>query len=766
MYDYPYQNPKLTIRQRVEDLLSRMNIAEKVGQVNQHLYGWECYEKNGDKIELTEKLKEHVKWGGGLGALYGLFRSDPWSKTDYKNGIPAKESWKVANLVQEYVLQHSRWKIPVLLVEECPHGHQGLDGISYPTNIGRGNTFNVALLEQSSRLMAKELAAKGVHLALVSTLDLAKDPRWGRTEECFGEDPILSARFSEAVVRGFQGEIISEKVSFLDQTVEEINKKKDQIGVVLKHCIAQGEALGGHNSGTVTIGRREFSDIYGPLLKSTRNAVGVMAAYNDIDGVPCHINRALFEQTLRKEIGYQGIVMADGVALDRLSDVFTDKKTAAAYALAAGIDLSLWDETYTKIAEAIDDQVVDEKLLDQAVRRVLSVKFLLGLFEQPFANDPKEYWDHLMEESEHLNLETAKESITLLKNDGILPLDQQVKNIAVIGPNAHDVYHLLGDYSAPQTEDRLKKTIVQEIKTEFPQSKVSYAQGCEVRNQEDQEEKLLEAVTLAQNSDVIIAVLGGSSARNFDMEFLRNGAVSSKGINMDSGENVDVASLSLGGYQEQLIEQLYQLGKPIITILVQGRPYDLMKIESFTNAIATAWFPGQEGGKAIAQMISGRNNPSGRLSLSYPRNSRQLPVYYYQRAASKQENYYDLSGSPFYPFGHGLSYTTFEYSQMEVKTDIDKVIISIKVKNTGSVSGKTSTLVYVRLIDGAVIQRTKLLKAFRKDELQSQEERLLVFELTSEDFSYMDIDDKRHYAKKAVIMVEQQEKEIKCNWQE
>ncbi|HFX3747574.1 TPA: glycoside hydrolase family 3 C-terminal domain-containing protein [Enterococcus faecium] len=766
MYDYPYQNPKLTIRQRVEDLLSRMNIAEKVGQVNQHLYGWECYEKNGDKIELTEKLKEHVKWGGGLGALYGLFRSDPWSKTDYKNGIPAKESWKVANLVQEYVLQHSRWKIPVLLVEECPHGHQGLDGISYPTNIGRGNTFNVALLEQSSRLMAKELAAKRVHLALVSTLDLAKDTRWGRTEECFGEDPILSARFSEAVVRGFQGEIISEKVSFLDQTVEEINKKKDQIGVVLKHCIAQGEALGGHNSGTVTIGRREFSDIYGPLLKSTRNAVGVMAAYNDIDGIPCHINRALFEQTLRKEIGYQGIVMADGVALDRLSDVFTDKKTAAAYALAAGIDLSLWDETYTKIAEAIDNQVVDEKLLDQAVRRVLSVKFLLGLFEQPFANDPKEYWDHLMEESEHLNLETAKESITLLKNDGILPLDQQVKNIAVIGPNAHDVYHLLGDYSAPQTEDRLKKTIVQEIKTEFPQSKVSYAQGCEVRNQEDQEEKLLEAVTLAQNSDVIIAVLGGSSARNFDMEFLRNGAVSSKGINMDSGENVDVASLSLGGYQEQLIEQLYQLGKPIITILVQGRPYDLMKIESFTNAIATAWFPGQEGGKAIAQMISGRNNPSGRLSLSYPRNSRQLPVYYYQRAASKQENYYDLSGSPFYPFGHGLSYTTFEYSQMEVKTDIDKVIISIKVKNTGSVSGKTSTLVYVRLIDGAVIQRTKLLKAFRKDELRSQEERLLVFELTSEDFSYMDIDDKRHYAKKAVIMVEQQEKEIKCNWQE
>ena len=200
MAKYPYQNPELTIRQRVEDLLARLSLSEKVGQVNQHLYGWECYKKEQEAVELTEKFKNHVQWGGGLGALYGLFRADPWSKVDDKNGIAAKDSWKVANQVQEYVISHSRWGIPALIVEECPHGHQGLESISYPTNVGRGSSFNLELVEQTSRLMAKELAAKGVHLALVSTLDLLKDPRWGRSEECFGEDPILSARMSEAIV--------------------------------------------------------------------------------------------------------------------------------------------------------------------------------------------------------------------------------------------------------------------------------------------------------------------------------------------------------------------------------------------------------------------------------------------------------------------------------------------------------------------------------------------------------------------------------------
>ncbi|KAF1297517.1 beta-glucosidase [Enterococcus sp. JM4C] len=764
MSKYPYQNPELSIRQRVEDLISRMSLQEKVGQVNQHLYGWECYKKADDGITLTENFTEHVAWGGGIGALYGLFRSDPWSKVDYSNGIEAKDSWKVTNKIQEYIITHSRWGIPALIAEECPHGHQALDSISYPTNIGRGSTFNPELLQKTSQLMAQELAAKGVHLALVSTLDLMKDPRWGRAEECFGEDPIVSAKMTEAVVAGFQGNLIDDQSRFIDYSVLEINKTPQQIGVILKHCIAQGEAQGGHNSGTVPIGNREFADVYTPLLASTRNAVGVMAAYNDIDGVPCHTNRALFETQLRDQQGFQGIVMADGIALDRLQDVYEEQTEAAADALAAGVDLSLWDETYTKIEDGVTAGIVNEADLDAAVRRVLAIKFLLGLFEQPYVEDPSEKWATLQAESELLNEEIAKESLTLLKNNDMLPLQADKKKIAVIGPNADDIYHLLGDYSAPQSEKQQEKTIYREIKNEFATAEVVYAEGCEIRNEENQQEKLAEALTVAKDADYLIAVLGGSSARNFDMEFLRNGAVTSKGINMDSGENVDVASLSLGGKQEQLLTELANLGKPLLTILVQGRPYDLTAVERLSDAVLVAWFPGQEGGKAIAKTLSGENNPSGRLSVSYPRNSQQLPVYYYQRDASKQEDYYDLSGQPLHQFGEGLSYTNFAYEALQVKMNIDNLEVSVKVKNTGSVAGKVSSLVFVKLYGGAVIQRKKFLKDFRKDFLEPNETIELTFTLTPNDFRYMNVNNHWHFAKKAKIMIGDLSYEFQCDW--
>ncbi|WP_429976138.1 glycoside hydrolase family 3 N-terminal domain-containing protein [Enterococcus sp. DIV0086] len=755
---YPYQDPNLTIRQRVSDLISRLSLSEKVGQVNQHLYGWNCYDYQKGKIELTKSFKEHVQWGNGLGALYGLFRADPWSKVDYTNGIPVQKSWKVANQIQEYVISHSRWGIPALIVEECPHGHQALDSISYPTNIGRGSTFNTQLIEKISRLMAKELATKGVHIALVSTLDLAKDPRWGRTEECFGEDPILSARMSEAVIKGFQGSLILDEVNFLDLRVSDIKKNPDQIGVVLKHCIAQGDSLGGHNSGTVPIGRREFSDVYMPLLKSARNAVGVMAAYNDIDGVPCHVNQTLLEKHLRNESGFQGLVMADGIALDRLSDVFQDQIEAAGQALIAGVDLSLWDDTYTKIEAGVVNGIIDEKVLDHAVSRVLAVKFLLGLFENPFIQpiDQKQ----LLEESRIMNEEVAKESLVLLKNNGILPLNYSGKKIAVIGPNADSIYHLLGDYSAPQTRIQQQKTILQALKDTMDDAEIMYAEGCEVRNENHQELKIKEAIKIAKEADIIITVLGGSSARNFDMEFLQNGAVSSKGINMDSGENVDVASLTLCGKQENLLSKLTLLHKPTVAILIQGRPHDITLVEEYSDAVLVGWFPGQEGGQAIAKTLIGENNPSGRLGITYPRNSNQLPVYYYQRDASKQEDYYDLSGSPLHEFGEGLSYTTFTYGALACQRSVDKLQVSVKVKNRGNLAGKVSTLLFIKLLGGSVIQRTKILKDFCKVTLNPHEEKIIVFTLSSDDFRYLGADDCWHYVKKAKIMIGDLEKEI------
>lgn len=761
MGNYPYQNPERTIRERVRDLLDRMSLEEKVGQVNQHLYGWECYEKQSDdQVLFTEKFKEHVKWGGGIGALYGLFRADPWSKVGFENGIAPEKSWELVNQIQEYVISQSRWNIPALIVEECPHGHQGLGGVSYPTNIGRGNSFNPELIKQSSQLMARELATKGVHLALVSTLDLVKDPRWGRSEECFGEDPILASKMSEAVVAGFQGDLISEDINYLDQTVAEINRRPEQIGVVLKHCIAQGEALGGHNSGTVTIGNREFNDVYLPLLASTRNAMGVMAAYNDVDGVPCHINGQLFQKTLREQLGYQGIVMADGIALDRLQDVFADQVTSANAALKAGVDLSLWDETYLKIAEGVNAQIISEEDLNEACARVLGIKFLLGLFDDPFIKDPSKTFTKLISESKALNLKTAEESLTLLKNNGILPLQQSMKKIAVVGPNADNIYALLGDYSAPQTSDMQKQTIFREIQKAFSTTEVFYTEGCEVRNKQKQQEKINAAVAACQDAEGIILVLGGSSARNFDMEFLNNGAVSSKGINMDSGENVDVASLTLGGQQLALLKELNALGKPIITVLIQGRTYDIQEVEKLSDAVLVGWFPGQEGGAAIARTLQGINNPSGRLSVSYPRNTEQLPVYYYQRAASKKDDYYDEPGSPLHEFGYGLSYTSFSYENLQVNTESDKIIISLTVRNDGEVAGKEAVLLFVRLFGGSVIQRHKQLKEFIKIELAPRETTEVTFRLPLKALCYTDLDQVYKQADGCRVMVKHLSEEI------
>lgn len=273
----PYQNKKLSIRNRTQDLLSRMTIAEKVGQVNQHLYGWKCYQLDSTGPHLTDYLKQHVRWGGGLGALYGVLRADPWSQVNYNNGIRAVDSYKVMNQIQKYIISHSRLGIPALFVEECPHGHQGLDSISYPTNIGKGNSFNRELMKAMAHEQAKELRMKGIHLALVSTLDLAKDPRWGRTEECFGEDPYLSSEYSKAIVEGFQGSLISDEKNFLDKRVPKRDFLSQHMGVVLKHFISQGEVQGGHNSGTVSLGQRDFKEIYLPLIKSTKNACGIMA---------------------------------------------------------------------------------------------------------------------------------------------------------------------------------------------------------------------------------------------------------------------------------------------------------------------------------------------------------------------------------------------------------------------------------------------------------------------------------------------------------
>ena len=764
MPKFPYQDPALSVHERAMDLLGRLSVAEKVGQVNQHLYGWQCYERSEDgSWSLAPALREHVAWGGGMGALYGLFRADPWSKVDYDSGVPARDAWKLANDVQAYVIEHSRWGIPALFSEECPHGHQGLDGIAYPTNIGRGNSFDPDLAREAASLMGDELACKGVHLALVSTLDLARDPRWGRTEECFGEDPLLAARMSAAIVDGFQCGLAVDDAAY--EAPAPTWRSRRPIGAVLKHCVAQGECAGGHNSGAVTIGAREFGDVYLPLLEGVRGAAGVMAAYNDIDGVPCHANGELFRSILREQVGFRGIVMADGCALDRLNALFGSPERSAAAALAAGVDVSLWDSVYTYLDEAIEQGLVPIDALDRAVYRVLSLKFMLGLFDHPFAEDPGDKLDEVLERSRALNREVARRSMTLVKNDGILPLAQdespaekndaapcRALRVAVVGPNADEMYNMLGDYTAPQRPDQLERTIFRELRCSMPEAEVRYGRGCPVRSA-GSEEGIARAVELAASSDVAILALGGSSARNFDMEFLRNGAVSSRGSNMDCGENVDVASLALGGSQMELAERVAATGTPTVAVLVQGRPYEIERLEQLCSAVLIAWYPGQEGALAIADLLTGAASPSGRLSVTYPRSAEQLPVYYNQRDSMRCENYFDEPGSPLHPFGFGLGYTSFAYEGLRAEVIDGKARVAVTLANVGERPGRETVLLFARLIGGNVLQRERMLRDFRGAELAPGERRELVFELGARAFSYVSASGRDELARRATLMV-------------
>lgn len=728
---FPYQDKELTIRERVNDLVSRMTIQEKIGQVNQHLYGWQSYYKNSSGIKLTDKFKEHVDWGQGLGALYGLFRADPWSKKDYDNGIRANESAHLSNMIQSYVINKSRLGIPTLIVEEMPHGHQALDSVTYPTNIGKGNTFNPELIKKSAELQAEELRLKGGNLALVSSLDLLKDPRWGRSEETFGESPYLTETYTKAIIDGFQGDLIGDS-DFLDNKVSQDSRK--HVGVVIKHLIGQGEALGGHNSGTVPMGKREFLEVYGPLISSLKKAAGVMAAYNDIDGVPCHANRYLLNDLLRKKNEFQGIVMADGTALDRLMDLYGNYSDSVFAALNAGVDLSLWDDVYMHISDAIEQYPQLLLKLNNSVKRVLSIKFLLGLFDDPYIDENDTNMEEVIHKSNDLNLKISSESMTLVKNT-ILPL-KKGSSLAVIGPHVKNIYHWLGDYTAPQLENQYD-SLIDSLKNYT--SNIMYAKGSNIREITEDDKLINDAVEVSNKADAVVLTMGGSSMRNFNMNFLNNGAVSEESIlkNTDTGENVDVASLSLGGNQIDLLRALKKTRKPIIVVMIQGRPYDITEVMRLADAVLIAWYPGQKGPRAISDILFGKINPSGKLPISYPRNTEQLPVYYYQRRVLKNENYFDETGCPLFEFGYGLSYGSFDYKNLEVSYKNNRVLVSVDIKNTSSVSAKETVLLFSSFFGTDVLPQRRRLMSYKKILLEPGQTKNIGFEIKDDRLLYM-----------------------------
>ncbi|RPK44197.1 glycoside hydrolase family 3 N-terminal domain-containing protein [Streptomyces sp. ADI93-02] len=711
-----FRDPEAPVADRVRDLLSRMTLTEKVGQVNQRMYGWDAYERTPSGHRLTDAFRAEVAACDGMGALYGLQRADPWSGVTAETGIGAADGARVSDAVQRHVVENTRLGIPVLLVEEMPHGLQALDGTVLPVNLAVGATWNPELYEEAAALAAGQLRARGGHVALVSALDLVRDPRWGRAEECFGEDPYLAARFTEALVRGVQGPA-GDRIG------------PDRAAVVLKHFAGQGATVGGRNSAATELGARELHEIHlvAALAGVRAGAAGVMAAYNEFDGVPCAASHHLLTGVLRERWGFGGLVMADGLAIDRLVRLAGDPVAAGALALRAGTDLSLWDDCYPRLAEAVRRGLVEESTLDTAVGRVLALKFRLGLFERPYtgvreAEDPTPV--------EQLSERVARESVTLLAHDGVtLPLaGRHIGRVAVIGPNADSVPQQTGDYTAPQRPGT-GDSVLAGIRAAAPGgTDVMYARGCGLVGGDLS--GLPGAVASAAGADVAVLVLGGSSARESGARFDANGAAvvtSGNPVEMTCGEGVDLAGLTLPEGQSALLDAVAATGTPVVVVLVQGRPHALPDLTGRAAAVLSAWYPGPWGGRAVADVLFGAAEPQGRLPVSVPRSAAQLPVFYNGKDHGYR-GYVDQPATPVHPFGHGLSYTTVEYGAPRLSLPsvaVDRfgdgtqpLSCTVRVTNTGGRPVRETVQLYVRrVLGGTSWPRVRELRGFVRVEL-------------------------------------------------
>ncbi len=719
-----YQDAKRTPGERAEDLLSRMTLREKVGQLNQRLYGFACYEKrkreNGQPAEivLSQEFQDEVKRFGGLGTLYGLYRADPWSQKDFETGLWGADMKRAYNLAQKYVMEHSRFGIPMLMSSECPHGHQALDGYLLPVNLAIGAAWNPELVRRAYEVCGKQLGELGVDFALISMLDVLRDPRWGRSEECYSEDPFLAAALAGPAVAGCQS---------------------TGVAVVAKHFCAQGETTGGINASAARIGPRELREIHLPPMRACCKAgvEGVMAAYNEIDGVYCHANRGLLRDVLRKELGFTGVVMADGTAIDRLDSLTGNPAASGAVALKAGVDVSLWDRAFSQLEEAVERGLVSEKEVDRAALRVLELKFRRGLFEHPYLEEsaPKSFSYEEFPES----LELSRQSPVLLKNSGILPLDREkLPKVAVIGPNADCIYNQLGDYTPAQREGT-GATLLQGLREQLGGA-VSFVPGCTVCGTET--DGFAQAVELAKECDAVVLALGGSSSRFAGAKFDRNGAALLDGpVEMDCGEGVDSPSLALPGVQEELAEAVFRTGKPVVTVIIAGRPYVISDVLRRSEAVLYAFYPGPMGGRAIGEILTGKVCPSGRLPASLPKSAGQLPCCYNYKAS-----YVPVEESAEFPFGYGLSYTRFEIAGVRFPRSVeraaledgDRAEVRFTLKNSGKMDAYAVPQIFIRRESGDVTARVKELKAFDKVFLQAGEKRECALTLGVEELSYWD----------------------------
>ena len=718
-----YKDRCLSIDIRLSDLLSRMTLEEKVGQLLCPL-GWEMYEIHGSEVHPSEKFKQLIK-ERNVGMLWATYRADPWTKKTIANGLNPELAAKAGNALQKYVMENTRLGIPMFLAEEAPHGHMAIGATVFPTGIGMAATWSPELVKEVGQVIAKEIRSQGGHISYGPVLDLTRDPRWSRVEETFGEDPVLSGILGASMVDGLGGGNLSQKYATI---------------ATLKHFLAYAVPEGGQNGNYASVGIRDLHQNFLPPFRKAidAGALSVMTSYNSIDGIPCTSNHYLLTQLLRNEWKFRGFVVSDLYSIEGIHEshfVAPTKENAAIQSVTAGVDVDLGGDAYTNLCHAVQSGQMDKTVIDTAVCRVLRMKFEMGLFEHPYM-DPK-IAAKTVRRKEHIELarKIAQSSITLLKNENsILPLSKTINKVAVIGPNADNRYNMLGDYTAPQ-EDSNVKTVLDGILTKLSPFRVEYVRGCAIRDTTVNE--IEQAIEAARRSEVVIVVVGGSSARDFKTSYKETGAaVAEEGSvsDMECGEGFDRASLSLLGRQQELLESLQKTGKPLIVVYIEGRPLEKNWASEYADALLTAYYPGQEGGNAIADVLFGDYNPSGRLPISVPRSVGQIPVYYNQKAP-RNHDYVEVSSSPLYSFGYGMSYTTFEYSDLQVVQKSARCFeVSFKVKNTGKYDGEEVSQLYMRDEYASVVQPMKQLKHFERFHLKKREEKKVTFVLTEEDF--------------------------------
>ncbi len=714
----------------VESLLSQMTIEEKCGQLSCPI-GFDFYGKDGDSLWLSDDFLGRMDTMP-LGSCWAVLRADPWSKKTVETGLHSKESAKLLNMMQRHAVENTRLGIPLLFCEETPHGHMAVGTTVFPTGIGQASTWDPVLLEQMGEVMGKEIRLQGAQIGYGPVLDIARDPRWSRVEETFGEDPYLSGVLGAAVVKGMQKHACA----------------------TLKHLAAYGIPQGGHNAATADVGPNRMMTDYLPSFEKAiceGGAKTVMTSYNTIDGVPCSANAWLLQEVLRNSWNFKGVVFSDLNAVNAIyatQHVAADPAEAAALALKAGVDIDLGGYNYGGfLKEALQRGLVSEADIDRAVRHVLQLKYDLGLFDNPYVDEALVEAEVGTSESAQVAKQVALESAVLLKNDGILPFGAHINKVAVIGPNADNMYNQLGDYTAPQTPDRIV-TLLEGIR-EKGRAEVLYAKGCAVRDENDAD--IEAAVKIAQQADVVVLVVGGSSARDFKTSYEDTGAaiVDEHVSDMDCGEGYDRSTLKLLGKQEELMQAIYAAGKPVVTVYIQGRPLDMNLANEKSNALLTMWYPGMEGGSALADILWGDYNPAGRLPISVPRSVGQILVYYSQ---PQMGDYVEESAQPMFPFGYGLSYTQFEYSDLQVETlsamssqqgSVGKggsmadtlCKVTCTVKNIGPCDGDEVVQLYVRDEVASIAPASKLLKGFQRVHINKGVAQQVFFYLTKRDLA-------------------------------